>query len=219
MNTKELKILRQEIFQNEIYSIDLTKNNPVIFDVGAHIGLATIYFKKEYPTAFISAFEPNPNVFPLLEENVSMNRLQNISLYNIALGERSGSKNLYIDKSGNGAFSTASFRRNAWNGKQNSTPILVKAEPLSKYVKGNIDLLKIDVEGCEKGILNDLNANGKFKYVKNIILEYHPIKNHRITELDSILKKNDYEVKYYDNGKKIEKGIENLILIVAKKRV
>ena len=47
VNRKEFEILWRDIFQKEEYKIDLNNPKPLIFDVGAHIGLATIYFKSK----------------------------------------------------------------------------------------------------------------------------------------------------------------------------
>ncbi|HQC39363.1 MAG TPA: FkbM family methyltransferase, partial [Candidatus Dojkabacteria bacterium] len=97
LNKYELKILDKEIFGDEIYRIDIEKKNPLIFDVGSHIGLSILYFKKKYPTSTILGFEPNPNVFPFLEENINGNNIKNVTLYNLALSSKEGEKTLYID--------------------------------------------------------------------------------------------------------------------------
>ena len=217
-NKEELKILKKEIFQKEIYSVKIQQENPVIFDIGAHIGLATIYFKKEYPNSKITSFEPNPNVFPLLEENIQSNNLKDIHTNNIALGAKESVRELYIDNSGLCAFSTSSFRKDAWNQKQKTLPIQVNVKPLSEYIDNEyIDLVKMDVEGAEREIIKELDNSDKLKYIKNLFIEYHPIKNHKITEITSILKKNSFSIEYKEEGKKIEKPKEELILIIAKK--
>ncbi len=218
-NKEELKILKQEIFQNEIYSVDLNVKNPIIYDIGAHIGLATLYFKSKYPKSIITCFEPNPNVIPLLQENIQGNNLNNMKVHYTAIAGKEGYKDLYIDNSGLGAFSTSSFRKNAWNHKQKSLPIKVKAEVLSKYVDSYIDLMKIDVEGTEREVIKELHLKNKLKYIKNLLIEYHPIKNHKIYEITSILEKNGFVIEYKEEGKDIDKPKEELILIIAKKSI
>lgn len=207
---EEYKIISNEIFSKQIYKINLSPSSPHIFDIGSHIGLSILYFKKIYPNSIIQAFEPNPNVYPILQENIEQNRLKNVKIHNIALGQKNTKRTFYIDSSGTCAFSTASFKKNAWNGKQQTLPILVNTEKLSDYINHNIDLLKMDIEGAEKEVLEDLRINKKMKYVKNIIFEYHPDKKHKIGRVITKFL-SDYKIKATNMG-------EGLILILGQKR-
>jgi FkbM family methyltransferase len=218
-NKEEIKILKQEIFQNEIYKIDLKKKTPLIFDLGSHIGLSVFYFKNKYPNSKIICFEPNPNIFPLLEENISSNQLKNVELYNLGVGKKESNRELFIDASGSGAFSTASFKKNAWNGEQKTIPITVRTVPLSGYITKNVDLIKMDLEGAENEVLKDLEENKKLHYVKNIIMEYHPLKKNGLKKIVNLLEKNEFHIEYFQDGKRLRSSKEDLILVVAKKRI
>ena len=172
-NKIEFHNLNKEIFKQEIYYIEIDKEKEGvlnIIDVGAYIGLSILYFKSHYPNAHITAFEPNPNIFPLLEENIEYNNIKNVKLHNVAIGKRREKRNLYIETSGFAAFSTASFRKDAWNGKQKSRPIIVQTEPLSKYINKKVDILKIDVEGAEYEILRELDNNESFSKIENLLI-------------------------------------------------
>ena len=221
-NKIEFHNLKKEVFKDEVYHLDIDKdktNEFNIIDVGAYIGLSILYFKSRYPNAHIIAFEPNPNVFPLLEENVEYNNIKNVQLHNIAIGENTKERKLYIESSGFAAFSTASFKKDAWNGKQKSRPIIVKTEPLSKYINEKVDLLKIDVEGAEYEILKELNKSGSFSKIENLLVEYHPSENSKLRNLVKILRKNGYDISYRQDGRELEEPKEELILIVAKKTI
>ncbi len=208
----ELDILLNEIFKKEIYNIELESKKPVIYDIGAHIGLATIYFKSRYPESTILCFEPNPNVIPLLEENIFQNNLNNIEIHNVAISNKDGYRDLYMDSSGLGAFSTASFIKDAWNGKQASKAINVKTERLTSYLDNDVDLVKIDTEGEEEKILEDINKANLFSKIKNLIIEFHPVGGRSSKRITSMLRENGYDVL---EG---EKDSDDLVLIVAKKR-
>ncbi len=223
-NKIEFRNLKKEIFKDEIYNLDInigkdkaTRVN--IIDVGAYIGLSILYFKSRFPNAHIIAFEPNPNVFPLLQENIEYNNIKNVQLHNIAIGKKSERRKLYIETSGFMAFSTASFRKDAWNGKQKSRPIIVQTEPLSKYIDKKVDILKIDVEGAEHEILKELDESKGFSKIENLLIEYHPSKNGKLQNLEKILRRNGYTISYRKDGEGLENGVEELILIVAKKTV
>jgi len=221
-NKIEFRNLKNEIFKEEIYTTDLKSNDSEelnIIDVGAYIGLSILYFKSHYPNAHIIAFEPNPNIFPLLEENVEYNNIKNVKLHNVAIGKRSEKRRLYIETSGFAAFSTASFRKDAWNGKQRSRPIIVQTEPLSKYINKKVDILKIDTEGTEHEIIKELDVSGSFSKVENLLVEYHPSKNSKLQNLEKILRKNGYDISYRQDGRELEEPKGELILIVAKKTV
>jgi len=206
----ELNILLDEIFNKKIYDIDLETTTPIIFDVGAHIGLATIFFNQKYPLARITAFEPNPNTFPLLEENTYFNNIHNVTLHNVALGKKSSQRTLFIDSSNNGGFSTASFMKDAWNGTQESLGIEVITEPLSKYINSTIDLVKIDVEGTEQEIIEELDESGKIGSIKNIIIEFHPTEKQDIEKIKSILQKNGFTIEIRKDKK------DKLVYILGK---
>lgn len=200
-NKEEFNILKDEIFNKGIYNVDLSpqkrerNDTPVIFDLGAHIGLSVLYFKIKYPNSKIVAFEPNSNIFPILQENIECNGLKNIELHNIALGSKDETRSFYIDNSGADSFSTGSFNKDAWNGLQKSTPISVKCEQLSKYITENIDILKIDIEGAETEVLRELIESNKLELVRNILIEYHPINNGNSKNIIKLLNDHGFETK------------------------
>lgn len=203
-NKKEFNILKDEIFNQEIYKTDFNTDTSVIFDLGSHIGLSILYFKMNYPNAKIIGFEPNPNVFPLLEENIYCNNIQDVELHNIALGNTKEIREFHIDNQYD-AFSTSGFKPNAWNGEQSTTSISVKTEKLSKYVNTPIDLVKMDIEGAEKEVLTELEQSDKLRYIKNIIIECHDV------DITDTLKQNSFNVI-----EKKDPEEKNLVYILGK---
>lgn len=212
-NKEELKILDKEIFSDGIYDIELVKDSPVIFDIGSHIGLSILYFKKKFPKSKIIAFEPNPNVFPLLEENIIQNGLIGVEVHDVGLGLKEGKRLLYIDSSDSNAFSTSSFHPNAWNGKQKTLPIKVRVKKLSKYLNTKCDLLKMDVEGAELEILQELVESRKIEFIQNLVFEYHPINKNRFNKTMKLLVENHFELEIKED----KNGDEGLIFVIGKK--
>ncbi|MBP5204367.1 FkbM family methyltransferase [bacterium] len=210
-NDKELDLIQKEIFTNKIYDVEISNDSPIIIDCGAYLGLSIVYFKKRYPNSKIIAFEPNPNVFPFLEENVTCNRLENVTLYNVALGRKKCTRDFYIDSSGIGAFSTSSFNKDAWNGKQRTKRIGVSVDMLSNYINSNVDLVKIDIEGAEMEVMDDLAHTKKVVLVDNYIIEFHQSKKNRLDNLTNLLEKYRYFVDIKPDKE------DNLFLVYAKR--
>jgi hypothetical protein len=61
--------------------------------------------------------------------------------------------------------------------------ILVPARRLSTFIAGDVDLLKIDVEGAEVKVLTDLHEAGKLRHIKRMHLEYH---HHNVATRDNL---------------------------------
>lgn len=172
---KRLTLLYHDIFARQIYLFRTASKPPVIFDCGANIGMATLYFKWLYPEARIEAFEPDPGTFELLQNNVRRNGLTDVTTHNCALWDKSGNIDFFIDPlvPGSLGMSTDPLRL---NGKR----IQVPSRELSEFVQGPVDFLKLDVEGAEDRIVDDLVSSGKINFIREMVIEYHHhIGNHR----------------------------------------
>jgi FkbM family methyltransferase len=213
-NEEEFHYLKREIFTNDCYYFNTDKEEPLIIDVGAYIGLSVLYFKKLYPNSKIIAFEPNPLAFKTLKENMFINNIENVKLYQTAILNKDGEKELYIDNTDLERYSVASFNKDAWNSEVVSKKVRVKTQKLNKYLNEEIDMLKLDVEGSEQVILNSIKDH--FSNIKNIILEYHPTPNQDLDKIVDILSKN-YELEIYYEGKLLKRNIpkDNLLTIKA----
>ncbi len=173
-----------EIFLHEIYAFDKKVKNPVIVDCGANIGLATIYFKYKFPDAKVLCFEPDKETFQLLKKNIEDNQLKDIELHNVALSDKKEQLKF---------FSFNDFKGGPGNtidpqfvNFNNVKEYIIPAEPLSSFKLDKIDILKIDVEGAERRIIQDLSKNNMLDKVDIIHLEYHynfDTKENRLSEI------------------------------------
>ena len=89
-NLEEFAELKREIWVHHAYYIDDLESPKRIVDMGAHIGLATLYFAQMYPEAKIVAYEPDHANFELLTKNISENNLLNVELIQAAVAPTSG---------------------------------------------------------------------------------------------------------------------------------
>ena len=86
----QTSIICKEVFEDEVYlKHGITLNDgAVVFDVGANIGLFTLFARRKCPTAQIYSFEPLPPNFELLQANVTRHDA-NAQLFNHGLSSNS----------------------------------------------------------------------------------------------------------------------------------
>jgi FkbM family methyltransferase len=160
--------LFNEIFVNQEYRFTTNKIAPFIIDCGSNIGMSVLYFKSIYPHSEIIAFEPDRDAFGCLTENIRANNLKTVTLNRQALSLWDGEVDFYYDPDDPGSLVMSTVKERMSKHKQ-----VVEAVRLSKYVDREVDFLKIDVEGAEQEILEDLRNEGKLGYIKQLVIEYH----------------------------------------------
>jgi len=141
----------------------------VIVDIGANIGASCLYFSQNYPNADIIAFEPASEPYNLLTKNVEP--YSNIRIYNFGL--YSTNKTAILHK-GNVDSVTSSIG-NCTDCCSGGTEQVTLKEIIAVFKEigiSNIDILKIDTEGCEIQLLKSLQ-NSLLSDVKVLYLEYH----------------------------------------------
>jgi FkbM family methyltransferase len=82
----QTSILSKEVFEDEVYLKHgiVLEDGDVVFDVGANIGLFTLFARRKCPAAQIYSFEPLPPNFELLRANVTRHNA-NARLFNYGL--------------------------------------------------------------------------------------------------------------------------------------
>lgn len=182
-NLLEFLFIYWGIFILKEYKVKLRETPKIILDCGSHIGLSVLYFKRCYPMVEIIAFEPNPVIFKLLNSNIKQNNIFNISLINSALAKRSGQVKLFLNKKNSWSWSNTCCK--VGNQKRKQKHIKVASSKLSEYINQEIDLLKLDIEGMEGDVLNEIGH--KLNLIKNITLEYHRTENNKTNNIQNIL--------------------------------
>ncbi len=163
----EILYLFREIFLDFQYQVSFKNESPTIIDGGANIGMAILFFKKFHPSCKIIAFEPNPRVFKFLRQNVTSNKLKDVEIINSGLGGQDGNIDFYVDNN-NSLISSVDQNR---GGKEVTK---VKIIRLSTFlVNRTFDFAKIDIEGAEWGVVNDLNDTRTIQNINQYIFEYH----------------------------------------------
>lgn len=136
--------------------------NPVIFDIGANVGQFANAILTLNPNAKVISFEPDPQVFELLQKNTK--NLQNIEGKNVGLSYEFGKLTFYVNK-----LSLVSSFVKPETGLLKE--LIVNVDTIDNIAKSydKIDLLKIDVEGYELDVIKGCITS--FEKIKYIIVE------------------------------------------------
>ena len=158
----------REIFVGQSYWFACDTEAPSIVDCGSNIGLSLVFFKMIFPGAEILAFEPDPAAFACLEHNVDDNQFDGVELLNKALSDATGPIPFYYDRNEPGSLRASTKRDDLFRDR-----LEVDSVRLSDYLTRPVDFLKIDIEGAERAVIEDLARNGKLSLIKQIAMEYH----------------------------------------------
>lgn len=116
-----------------------------VIDVGANIGFFTLIFSTLVGKfGKVYAFEPHHRIYKYLQGNLVLNKVDNVYAFNLALGNKSGTVK-FSDKKGDDSNLVVA----------DDSGITVPAERLDAVGidSVSVSLLKIDVEGYEKFVL------------------------------------------------------------------
>lgn len=195
-NDFETDFLLDEIFNEKPYFFSNTQKSPLIIDCGAHIGISVLFFKSLYPESKIIAFEPDINSFRLLKKNMEINQFTDVEIYNYAISDFQGETIFYGDFSKNSESVGNSINKD-WGKRDFSNEIKVKVRKLSEFISkyNKIDYLKIDTEGTELQIIEDIQDD--LHKVENIYVEFHEFQSNKFSfeKILNILKNHFKELK------------------------
>lgn len=140
-------------------------------DIGANVGFFSLYASKKFNN--VLAFEPTKCSINSFKKNLEMNNIDNLSIYELALSDKSGKSIFYenpFNQGGNSLekINTDNVKRETkdWLEYEVKVAKLDDLSILDKKDTEKIDLIKIDVEGHEANVL--IGAN-------NLLRENNPM--------------------------------------------
>ncbi|MCK4609251.1 MAG: FkbM family methyltransferase [Gammaproteobacteria bacterium] len=156
--------------------------------------MSIIYFKNKFPFAKIIGFEPDPNSYAILKKNVAVNEFKDITLINAALSNIEGETDFFGEFNGESPNSLGGSIIQAWGDRGYTEKIRVKAVKLSNFITTEVDFLKLDVEGAELHVLEELGD--KLTFIREMSLEVHSSNQEvtmgKINKVTSLLKKYNF---------------------------
>jgi FkbM family methyltransferase len=143
----------------------------VVIDVGANVGYyALTAASRVGPYGRVVAFEPGPAPAARLRENAALNGLSNLTVVEAAVSDRPGTLRLNL-----GENSEANSLYDAGPSAVGSVEVQVVA--LDEHVEGldRVDLIKIDAEGAEVGVLRGARRLLSGPSAPPLIVEANPV--------------------------------------------
>jgi 2-O-methyltransferase len=202
----------------------LQKDNPLVLEIGSHIGLDTLKFLDEFKDITIYCFEPDPRCISIFKEIV---KDQRCTLIEAAVSNADGNTLLYLSGGWPPGYKDQGdwiYGKGNWNASSSikesvshssqypwltfDKTIDVKTIKLDTWIKENnintIDFIWADTQGAEREMIE--GAVNSLKIVKYFFTEYgetspYPAAMTRDKTID-LLNQHDFEIipKYSDDG-------------------
>ena len=155
----------QDIFVKRCLDFQASTETPRILDCGANVGLASLYFKRRYPRARITAYEADPALAAMVDANLKTNRAADAEVVHAALWTSNGQLTFRCEGSDSGMVASLPGAVVGRSTVVRSLRLrdLLEAEP--------IDLLKLDIEGAEDPVLADCEP--VLHRVRAMIMDLH----------------------------------------------
>lgn len=170
-----------------------------VVDIGGQIGVFSIYAGRFANCGKVLAFEPAPDNFRLLEDNLELNNCRNIIAVNKAVSDQDGRKDIILSSANTGGHSFF----NLWNepsAQHISVHTISLKSIFAEYHIQKIDYLKLDCEGAEYEILFG-SSHEQLQNIRTIGMEYHNLDERRSGEtLRAFLAQNGFAVSFDHNN-------------------
>jgi FkbM family methyltransferase len=188
------------------------KEGDTVVDIGAHMGRYTITSSKSVgASGKVIAVEAHPYNYRLLQDNLRLNKLTNVSTLNLAVYSEKARLKLYLPDEELGYTGHHSLMTNylaTKHGKQTDRRYIeVEADTLDNLLKSEgivtVNWIKIDVEGAEYEVLKGAQDTLAASEYISILVEVHGKENYGPTV--DLLKLNNFNIEFeknYESGDK-----------------
>lgn len=152
----------------DLYHVErLLPDNATVFDVGANFGYYSVMLaSKKNGASQCFSFEPSPTTYRMLEENIRLNNLSNVSAFQMGLSDTVGTAAIKVGDGNSGA----TFLTEGDGIRTTTLDAFCAEHPEVK----SIDFIKLDIEGFEERFLR-----GGLKTLQRthpvILIELNPV--------------------------------------------
>lgn len=142
-----------------------------IIDIGGGLGDFTIYAARR-PNTRLFAFEPTPDSFALLQENLRLNQIHNVRAFQEAVWSQATTLTIDTSPGRPGQFTSHRTAEQAAPQQKIQVPATPFEYLFDRLELTRCDLMKIDCEGAEYEILLTASTQA-LQRVQRIVMEYH----------------------------------------------
>jgi FkbM family methyltransferase len=237
-NKNETDLLYLELFEERTYlrhGISL-RDGDCVFDIGANVGLFTLFVHESCANAKTYSFEPIPQTFAVLSTNVNLYAL-NGRVYECGLSRVPGtaqftfyphvsaSSGMYADaheeEQVTRAFMTnqdaslAAYADELLEGRFESQTFTCQLRTVSDVIRENeverINLLKLDVEKAELDVLMGIEA-GDWARIDQVVMEVHDIGG-RLATITSMLEAHGFNYVLDQDAAFVNTGLYHIYAV------
>lgn len=155
-----------QVLYNLDYEINVKSQPEIIIDLGANIGLSSVFFLNKYPNCKVVAVEAEESNYKMLLKNTK--NYPNFCGYNKGIWNKNAYLNIKDNKLGNWGFSVYE----STNCIEGSIEAISMDQLIEIHDIKQIDILKIDIEGSEIELFAS-NYERWLPMTKMIIIELH----------------------------------------------
>lgn len=199
----------------QMFYLQYLREGMVVFDVGANVVELTLLFSRFVGAGQVHAFEASGRVFERLMSVINAAACSNVLLNHLAVAETEGKARLYVYDDLHLGWNTLA-NRPLENYGIDVKPVAVEdveATTIDLYCEregiGQIDLLKIDVEGAEFQVLKGAHQMLREKRVSYITFEFGQTTfdmGNNPDEIEAYLIKLGYKIRNMVSGDPIFPG-------------
>jgi FkbM family methyltransferase len=154
-----------DIFVKRTLAFSSPSPEPRILDCGANVGLASLFFRRLYPRARITAFEADPALFAILDANLKANGAGDVEARHAAVWTTAGTLTFNCEGGDSGMIGSLP-------GAVGGTAAVVPSVRLRDILDDEpVDLLKLDIEGAEDLVLADCEP--ALSRVRALVMDLH----------------------------------------------
>jgi len=171
--SEEIFFNKFEVQEQKVVRYYLRRGD-VFIDIGANIGLFTVIAARQVgKTGRVFAFEPVETTRIRLEENIRLNELKNVTVFQAALSNTLGLQTITVPTSGHDAWSSLG-NPIAGAGYEQQRVIALTFDALfaSDAIKKSPTMIKLDVEGWESNVIKGANRTLRWSDAPLIQVEF-----------------------------------------------
>ena len=142
----------------------------VFLDIGANEGVFSLVAAKT--ARQVIAVEPQSRLIPVIQENLRLNGLTNVSIVRAAISDQSGAGTLHLSPDINNG-STALHQHTRYQVDTETTPLMTFTELFDRHGLQVVDFMKMDIEGHEYEAILGSPEIFREQRIKTFIVEFH----------------------------------------------